>query len=54
VNSHVLGGVLNNIDLSARQAGYGGYYYYYRGDGYHTDDPGDHDDSEPGKQVAHA
>lgn len=55
VNSHVIGGVLNDIDLSAHPTGYGSYYYYYRGDGYQAEDPPDHDDSEPGKpSIAHA
>jgi capsular exopolysaccharide synthesis family protein len=47
VHSHVIGGVLNDIDLSARQYGYGQYYYYYHTEEYRADDPGDHDDSPP-------
>jgi hypothetical protein len=39
--------VLNDVDLSARQYGYGSYYYYYHSEGYRSDEPGDHDGSPP-------
>jgi Mrp family chromosome partitioning ATPase len=34
VSAHLTGAVLNDLDLSARQYGYGSYYYYQR-DGYY-------------------
>jgi succinoglycan biosynthesis transport protein ExoP len=34
VNAHVTGGVLNDVDLSSRQHGYGSYYYYHN-EGYY-------------------
>jgi capsular exopolysaccharide synthesis family protein len=37
VNAHITGGVLNDVDLSSRQYGYGG-YYYYASEGYAADD----------------
>jgi capsular exopolysaccharide synthesis family protein len=47
VNSQVTGGVLNDVDLSARMYGYGA-YYYYRAEGYHTEDPKDPKDGGGG------
>jgi capsular exopolysaccharide synthesis family protein len=59
VNSHVTGGVLNDVDLSARQYGYGAYYYYHS-EGYYEEQPsdrgggGDGPPSSPGRPVAQA
>jgi capsular exopolysaccharide synthesis family protein len=35
VGANITGGVLNDVDLSSRQYGYGS-YYYYRNDGYYS------------------
>ena len=37
VGAHITGGVLNDVDLSARHYGYGTYYYYHH-EGYYTAD----------------
>jgi capsular exopolysaccharide synthesis family protein len=39
VKAHVVGVVINAVDLSRRD--YKDYYYYYRRDGYYTRDPGE-------------
>lgn len=40
VGAHITGGVLNNVDLSSRQYGYGSYYYYHT-EGYYETSPSD-------------
>jgi capsular exopolysaccharide synthesis family protein len=37
VKAHVVGGLLNDVDLSSRHYGYGSYYYYH-GEGYYQSD----------------
>ena len=41
VSANVTGGVLNDVDLSARHYGYGSYYYYHH-DGYYQAEPEEH------------
>jgi polysaccharide biosynthesis transport protein len=38
VNAHLIGGILNDVDLSARHYGYGS-YYYYQAEGYYQTEP---------------
>jgi capsular exopolysaccharide synthesis family protein len=38
VGAHITGGVLNEVDLSARHYGYGSYYYYHN-EGYYQAEP---------------
>ncbi len=40
VHCHLIGGVLNDVDLAARRYGYKPYFYYYRGDGYYNEQRG--------------
>ena len=47
VHCHITGGVLNNVDLSARIFGYGS-YYYYQATGYYAEEPHDPDDGDGG------
>jgi capsular exopolysaccharide synthesis family protein len=41
VNANITGGVLNDVDLSSRQYGYGSYYYYHH-DGYYSAEAEEH------------
>ena len=41
VSANITGGVLNDVDLSARHYGYGSYYYYHH-DGYYQAEPEEH------------
>jgi Mrp family chromosome partitioning ATPase len=38
IDARVIGGILNDVDLSARHYGYGS-YYYYQGAGYYQTEP---------------
>lgn len=38
VNAHLIGGILNDVDLAARHYGYGS-YYYYQAEGYYQTEP---------------
>lgn len=37
VQAHLVGGVLNDVDLSSQRYGQGSYYYYRRGEGYYAE-----------------
>jgi capsular exopolysaccharide synthesis family protein len=41
VSANVTGGILNDVDLSSRQYGYGSYYYYHH-DGYYSAEAEEH------------
>ncbi|HMI90190.1 MAG TPA: polysaccharide biosynthesis tyrosine autokinase [Polyangiales bacterium] len=41
VSANITGGVLNDVDLSSRQYGYGSYYYYHH-DGYYSAEAEEH------------
>ena len=57
VSGHLVGGVLNDVDLSAHRNGYSS-YYYYRDDTYYeadeTDDSGDGGSARGSRPVAQA
>jgi len=58
VHATLLGGVLNDVDLSARRYGYGRYqyhYYYYHREGYASNENDSHDgDGDGGQHEARA
>jgi polysaccharide biosynthesis transport protein len=55
VQGHLIGGVLNEVDLSAQRYGYGAYYYYRSEQYYESDGPNgsdnDGDSSRPSAQA---
>jgi polysaccharide biosynthesis transport protein len=53
VSARIIGGILNDVDLSENRYGYGSYYYYHRRYyGQDDVDPGPQDDPPPPQQRA--
>lgn len=46
VNAHLIGGILNDVDLTARHYGYGS-YYYYQSEGYYQEPEKEHSSERP-------
>ena len=53
VGCQPVGGVLNEVDLSANRYGYGSYYYYNR-EGYYEADAAENEEKQPPRPIAQA